>query len=208
MSDLGLWAYERGTLWAREGERVDNVRVLPTLSAAFGEVQSAAADELAAAMGLASAAPVVERFERGKRCFAAWVDGSIASYGWVSQGDEYIGELERLFHMLPDEAYIWDCSTLPRYRGHRLYCALLSHIAATLFNSGVQRLWIGASVTNTYSIRGFAAAGFQPVLDLTYLRLLGIRHTWIEAANPATPPALAARASNAMGVYLKRSAGG
>lgn len=101
--------------------------------------------------------------------------------------------------MSPDEVYIWDCATLPHYRGQRLYCALLSQIAATLCHEGIQRLWIGASLSNIPSIRGFAVAGFQPVLRLTYRRLLGIRHVSI-VAHPTAPPDLVARACGALGV--------
>lgn len=197
------WAFERGVLWARKCAGSESVRVLPAIRATLSEVPPEAANALATAMGLADSTAVVERFSNGRRCFAAWVDGAIATYGWVSQGVECIGELERSFRMTPDEAYIWDCATLPRYRGQRLYCALLSHIAATLCSEQIQRLWIGASVTNIPSIRGFAAAGFQPILQITYLRLLGIHHAWI-AGDAGTPPDLLTRAHQALGARQAR----
>ena len=193
------WAFERGTLWARECDGKGAVLVAPKIRATLGEVYSEAADELATAMGFADSAQALRRFGGGRRCFVARVDGSIATYGWVSRGVERIGELERTLRMEPAEAYIWDCATLPHYRGQRLYCALLSHIAATLCHDGAQRLWIGAALSNTPSIRGFAAAGFQPVLRLTYLRLLGVRHLQIVGA-PTAAPELVARARAALGV--------
>ena len=61
------------------------------------------------------------------------------------------------------------------------------------------RIWIGASLDNTPSIRGFAAAGFQPVLTLTYLRLLGIRRVWM-AGDTAASPALVTRARECLAV--------
>ena len=195
------WAFERGTLWAREcdGNGDGAVLVAPKIRATLGEVYSEAADELATAMGFADSAQALRRFGGGRRCFVARVDGSIATYGWVSRGVERIGELERTLRMAPAEAYIWDCATLPHYRGQRLYCALLSHIAATLCHDGAQRLWIGAALSNAPSIRGFAAAGFQPVLRLTYLRLLGVRHLQIVGA-PTAPPELVVRARASLGV--------
>ncbi len=201
MRDLHLYAFERGTLWVHEcGENEEDIApVVPSVDATIDEVRSEDAESLARAMGLADATEVRQRFNSGRRCFVAQVGGAIASYGWVSRGVESIGELERSFRMLPDEAYIWDCATVPQYRGQRLYCALLSHIVATLCRDGARRTWIGASLDNTPSIRGFAAAGFQPVLTLTYLRLLGMRRVWM-AGDATAAPALVSRARECLAV--------
>lgn len=192
MPDLHPWAFERGTLWAREYDGKDILLVTPKITATLSEAQPDTAYILARAMGLGDATQTLQRFSDGRRCFVAWVDGAIASYGWVSRGVERIGELERSLRMSPDEAYIWDCATLPPYRGQRLYCALLTSIVATLFHDGARRIWIGASLDNTPSIRAFAVAGFQPVLRITYLRLFGLRGAWITGA-PAAAPELVAR---------------
>jgi ribosomal protein S18 acetylase RimI-like enzyme len=169
------------------------VPVVPGREAVLREAHPDDAKALASAMGLANVAEAQRRFDAGRRCFVALVDGVIASYGWVSHGVESIGELERSFRMAPDEAYIWDCATLPPYRGQHLYCALLDHIVTMLCHDGTRRIWIGASLDNTPSIRGFASAGFQPVLTLTYLRLLGIRRVWM-AGDTAASSALVTRA--------------
>jgi ribosomal protein S18 acetylase RimI-like enzyme len=193
MRDLHLWAFERGTLWVRECGGEDVAPVVPGREAVLREAHPDDAKALASAMGLANVAEAQRRFDAGRRCFVALVDGAIASYGWVSHGVESIGELERSFRMAPDEAYIWDCATLPPYRGQHLYCALLDHIVTMLCHDGTRRIWIGASLDNTPSIRGFASAGFQPVLTLTYLRLLGIRRVWM-AGDTAASSALVTRA--------------
>ncbi len=93
------WAFERGTLWARECNGNGAVLVAPKIRATLGEVYSEAAGELATAMGFADSAQALRRFSDGRRCFVARVDGSIATYGWVSRGVERIGELERTLHM-------------------------------------------------------------------------------------------------------------
>ena len=197
MPSLHPWAFERGTLWAHESEDGDVAPIRSILAATYAEARSDLTDALAVAMGLADAAEVAQRFSGGRRCFVAQVDGSIAAYGWVSQSSERIGELERTFHMIPDEAYIWDCATLPRYRGQRLYCALLSHIMATLHHEGIRRIWIGASLQNTPSIRAFATARFRPVLDLEYVRFFALRHIWLRR-HPTVSPELFARARQAL----------
>ncbi|HKZ86534.1 MAG TPA: GNAT family N-acetyltransferase [Anaerolineae bacterium] len=165
------WAFERGTLWAVELDRQTPAPVPPRVAAVFREAHRESAELLAAAMGLPHSEPVVRRFTTGRRCFAAWVSDRIAAYGWVSQAAECIGELEREIQLLPGEAYIWDCVTLPSYRRQRLYSALLSHIVARLRSESVQRVWIGSSLDNRASIRGFANAGFRPVVTLVYARL-------------------------------------
>ena len=186
-----LVAHERGTMWAIATTRDVSTTVTPGVAATFAEARRDQAEEVAAAMGQADVAVFLERLHAGRRCFVARVDGAIAAYGWASQGLERIGELERPFHMAAGEAYIWDCATLPPYRGKRLYSGLLSHMVATLRDDGVRRIWIGASLGNQPSVRGFASAGFQPVITLTYLRLLAFRHVWIRD-DPAAPATLTA----------------
>lgn len=185
----GLVAYERGTMWAIASIAHVSVTATPRITASFGEARREDAEVVAAAMGLDGVADVIERLAAGRRCFVARVDGAVAAYGWVSRGEERIGELERPFHMAAGEAYIWDCATLPPYRGKGLYGALLSHMVAALREDGVQRIWIGASLGNQPSVRGFASAGFQPVITLTYLRVLRFHGVWIRDA-PNAPPAL------------------
>lgn len=192
------WAFERGTLWVMDLAGISApARSLPRIAAVFSEVQRESAGVLTVAMGLPDPALVLRRFAAGRRCFAAWVEGQIAAYGWVSWAVECIGELEREFHMLPGEAYIWDCATLPPYRRRGLYGALLSFMTAELRREGVQRIWIGSSLTNRFSIRGFARAGFHPVIRLLYVRLARLTFLWINRY-PHAPDALVAAAQRAL----------
>lgn len=190
------WAYERGTLWALDLD--DPAPATPPAPLApagvtFGEVSPEDAAALARAKGAADPQTVRELLATGRRCFAASVASAIVAYGWVSLGSERIGELERTMRMQPGEAYIWDCATLPAWRGRGLYTALLRHIVATLRGEGWRRLWIGASLDNAPSIRGFRAAGFRPAVRLVYLRLLGLRYNRL-TGNATAPPALVAEA--------------
>lgn len=195
------WAYERGTLWSMDLGDPPASALTPSLAGAvFGDVlagDGAAVMALAAAMGMPDPGAVRERLAGRRRCFVAYVEGTIAAYGWVSQGTERIGELERTMLMLPGEAYIWDCATLPAFRRRGLYGALLRNIVAVLRGEGLSRLWIGASLDNAPSIRGFRSAGFQPVIKLAYLRVLGLRHIWL-ASDPMAPLVLIADARRAL----------
>lgn len=181
------WTSEHGTLWVLE-----TGNGLPPICPArveveFGEVGAAGIEELAAAMNLPSPELVQQRLQGNRRCFCLRAAGQIAAYGWVTFGVEHVGELERQFSLHDDEAYIWDCFTLPAWRGQRLYSALLSHIIYRLHQEGVPRLWIGASRQNQPSVRGFANAGFNPVIDLTYRRFFRLTLLWFREVPTALP---------------------
>jgi len=194
---------EHGTLWASDAP-ADLVE--PRVAANFGELHPPDAEALAGAIGLPDAEALRRRFAGARRCYAAWVGGRIAGYGWASQGSECVGELERAFHMPAGEAYVWDCATLPDYRGRRLYSALLSHMLIDLRRAGVRRVWIGASIDNRPSIRGFATAGFQPILRVRYLRLANLRCCWA-TSYPEAPERLVAAARRMIAARHERALG-
>jgi len=174
------WTVERGSLWALETAG-EPPRLCSTRAAAeFVELGLADAADLAAAMNLPGPEPVRQRLQSGRRCFALRVTGQLAAYGWVTRGAERVGELERIFKLRDGEAYIWDCATLPAWRGQRLYSALLSQIARQLHRESAERIWIGAAQQNGPSLRGFANAGFEPVVNLTYRRIYRLTLMWLD----------------------------
>ena len=165
-----------GTFWVLPLTESAPAAVAPRVPATFEQVGPEAAASLAQAMGLEDPAPVLERFATGRRCYITRIAGALAAYGWVSFEEEEIGEIGLRLHLLPGEAYIWDCATLPAYRGQRLYPALLTHIIGKLRDEGLQRVWIGASHDNVPSHKGMQLAGFQSVADL----LLRNHHLWLQ----------------------------
>ncbi len=188
---MAPWIFEHGTLWALDLGSSPLVRVAPLIPVRFCEVARADGAMLAAAMGLSDTALVFQRLGAGRRAFAAWVEREIAAYGWYSEGMECIGELEQALIIPERDGYIWDCSTREMYRGRHLYSALLSHIAAVLRDEGLFRLWIGAMSRNIASIRGFAAAGFQPVVTMTYTRVWNFRRRRVHGVASASPELVA-----------------
>lgn len=142
----------------------------PSIPATFLRAGPDLAAELSAAMELESPAPVLQRFQRGCHCYIARNAGQLVAYGWITFDEELIGGLDLRVRLLPGEAYIWDCATLPAYRGQGLYPALLAHMQRILQSNGLQRLWIGMDADNLPSQIGVARAGFQHILDLLQLR--------------------------------------
>jgi len=137
----------------------------------------------------ATPSDILARFESGRRCYAARVDGKLAAYGWVSFDEEFVGELRLRLRLLPGEAYIWDCATVPEFRRQRLYSSLLSFILSDLRFGQFKRAWIGANLDNEPSQRGIARAGFHHVANLAVERVLGMRMVWVEGW-PGAPESL------------------
>jgi GNAT superfamily N-acetyltransferase len=163
------WAFERASVWERQVG--GGGAPLPGPAASVQGVGRLHARELSRAMGQRNLGLVLRRLGRGVRAYAAWRDGAIACYGWVSFASECVGELERPIHPGAGDAYVWNCVTLPEHRRHGLYAGLLQAIAERMGAEGVRRLWIGATLAGRRSVRGFRAAGFRPALRATYVRV-------------------------------------
>jgi len=200
-----------GTIWMMNLEKSAPVNHTPLIPAVFFRVELESAPELDKAMGGDVLAEILKRFETGRRCYAAWVDGDparnigeiqgnergkLAAYGWVSFDEELIGELNLRLRLLPGEAYIWNCVTLPEFRQNYLYTTLLGYIVGELHKENLSRVWIGADLDNIPSQRGIARAGFTYVADLVVARVLTLRQVWVEG-RPDVPDNLVAEARRA-----------
>lgn len=167
-----------GAIWVAD---LDAARPMPAplLATVFRRVGAESAGLLTAATG-GLPSELLSRFEAGRQCYTAWVEGKLAGYGWVSFDEEYVGELNVRVRLLPGEVYIWDCFTAPAYRNHGIYSALLAHILGELQREGLRRAWIGADLDNVASQRGIARAGFLAVADMVVERVLAMRLVWVE----------------------------
>jgi GNAT superfamily N-acetyltransferase len=159
-------AQPQGTFWMLNLAESLPVGPIPRVPATFMRIDPAAAQEPAQAMALDDLTGVLQRFARGCHCYGWRIEGKLVTYGWVTFDEEHIGELGLSFRLKTGEAYIWDCATLPAYRGLRLYPALLAHILCELHQAGLHRVWIGTDTDNLASQSGLALVGFQPVVDV------------------------------------------
>ena len=184
-----------GTIWMHNLDEPAPV-ITPLVDATFRRAGPESILALAEAMGSEAQGEILERFETGRRCYAAWVDGQLVTYGWVSFEEELIGELGLRVRLLPGEAYIWDCATVPAFRRFRLYSALLGYILEVLRSGGWCRVWIGADLENVASHRGIDRAGFRRVADLLVARQSAQRLAWIQGY-PGVPENLVAQVRRA-----------
>ena len=138
----------------------------PRRQATFSRAGPEIVGELAQAMGLDNPSLVWQRFHMGKHCYIARIQGYLAAYGWITFDEEGIGELGLRMRLNKGEAYIWDCATLPAYRGLRFYPALLAYMLVELQHAGFQRIWIGTDADNLPSQSGVVRVGCQPISEV------------------------------------------
>ncbi len=179
----------QGTLWMLDLDQPLPVGVVPRVPVAFMQAGPEVAEELAQAMDLDDQAEVVRRFDTGRQCYIGRIDGRLVTYGWVTFDEEGIGELGLSICLKEGEAYIWNCATLPAYRGQRLYPALLTYIMGELQRSGVRRVWIGTDTDNLPSQSGLVLAGLQPIGDIFISHVLTMRRAWLRG-RPGAPEQL------------------
>lgn len=145
---------------------------------------------LVAAMRPTSEAEIDARLASGRRAYVVEGPPGVLAYGWVTRGDEDIAEIEGRIRIGPTEAYVWDCATLPAFRGRGLYPALLAAIARELADEGVARVWIAARADNAASLRGLEKAGYRRVADIRYVRLWRWRRLAVRRRTGVAPPVL------------------
>jgi GNAT superfamily N-acetyltransferase len=180
-----------GTIWTLNLDEPVPA-VTPLIPAMFHRAGPDILPALVSAMEGVSSAGLLKRFEKGRRCYTAWVGDQIASFGWVSFEQEDIGELDLCVRLLPGEVYIWDCATIPAFRRNHLYSALLGYIIEELRAEGLCRAWIGADFQNKPSQQGMTRAGFHHVADLIVTRgVPAMQQIWVQGQSGVPEPIVA-----------------
>jgi len=145
------------------------------------------------------------RHARGCRSFAAIDGGRLVSYGWLSTGPEWIGELGLEIVPSAGEAYVWNCVTLAPHRRRGRYRALLEGIVSRARAEGLARLWIGS--IEDPAEKADADVGFNPVLHFRVARLGPLR--WLSARPaPSAQALLVEEAKQRLGLRSWSSLGG
>lgn len=134
---------------------------------------------IAAAMG-PDGDLVAKRLDRGCRCFAVWIDDSLAGYGWLSTGPEWIGEIQLEIKPRALEGYIWNCVTIPRHRRKGVFRSLVAGISSAAMRSGLRRVWIGSVAIPAEN--ALAPMGFKPALRFKTMDLLGMHYMTVRLA--------------------------
>ena len=107
---------------------------------------------------------IATRFERGNRCYLAFMGDIAVAYGWVASQEGGIAELGWTFALPAGNCYLYNFRTLPAWRGRGIYPQLLQAILHQ--ESFFDRFWIGYLPDNVASGRGISKAGFEVVSEL------------------------------------------
>jgi ribosomal protein S18 acetylase RimI-like enzyme len=138
------------------------VSPLPVARIRFAELANGQETALARASGISMAEVHRRLADSGSATLA--LDGeTIAGYGWVQYGMVRIPDLRLAFSLPKHHVYIWDCLTLPAYRGRGVFPGLLRHMLDVLSRQGIVQVWAAIAPGNVASQRAFAKAGFRLV---------------------------------------------
>lgn len=131
-------------------------------------------------------------------------EGSIAGYGWLSTGTEWVGEVQLEIRPRPGEGYIWNCATVAAHRRRGVFRSVLTGISEAARLEGFKRLWIGSVAIPAE--RAVGPSGFRAALHFTTGSIAGLQTLRVQALGE---PALVQDAVQVMGVkpgfYLRRS---
>jgi GNAT superfamily N-acetyltransferase len=136
------------------------------------------------------------RHARGCRCFGAWIEDSLAGYGWLSTKPEWIGEVQLEIKPRAGEGYIWNCVTVPEHRRKGTFRAILTGIVKVAREEGMKRLWLGTIAIPAEKAVG--PSGFKPAIHSDVFSFAGFH--WISArAAPDASPSLISDACEVLG---------
>ena len=127
-------------------------------------------------------------------CFAALVDGRLASYGWYTLGRAFsIGDHDMLMRGPSNAAYMHSGFTHPDFRGRRLHGIGMGRALQALSERGVDALLSDVNWSNHASLKSCARLGYQMPGNL-YSFGLG-RHRFVSSP----------KAARSLGVTFERS---
>ena len=188
VSDPRYLGQTRGSIHAY---RLDGSAPIPPLPVADMRLALLTA-EYTAALTTAMAVPKAEVQRRldagGIAALALLSDNTIAGYGWVSFDAARVYELRVEIWLPRQHAYIWDCETLPPYRGRHIFPALLRYLLEELRHRQISQVWAAVAPGNNASLHSFARASFRLVAEMEFSN--GTVHAF--PTDQALPPELAA----------------
>lgn len=143
----------------------DLVRIRGGDSSAPHEIPIQAMREAMEPCGLATA-----RLSSGDEFFGWMSGGKVASFGWVTFRDTAIGD--RRWPASKTRPILFNFYTMSRFRGKRLYPALLHEIRRVLYAEQAHSVVLYVNENNTASLKAVHLAGFMAFMTLRSLVVL------------------------------------
>jgi ribosomal protein S18 acetylase RimI-like enzyme len=121
-----------------------------------------------------------DRIDRVEACMVAVIERELAAFVWIYRR----GDPNRFLRLAEGEAEVNHGYVFPRYRGRRLYGALLAQACGRLKVQGYRRAYGVVPVANRAALRACREAGLQEIGQVRQWGL--VRPRFREAV--ATPP--------------------
>jgi GNAT superfamily N-acetyltransferase len=117
----------------------------------------------------------LDRLRRGDICFLAKHDGRLIAKAWTTMADTwFISELETDESIGPESITIFDCATIPEYRGKRVFPLILRNIITKYPD---RRKVIYCEKRNLSSRRAIEH-DFTLEKKLYFFKILGVSFRW------------------------------
>ncbi len=113
------------------------------------------------------------RLTENTRCFVVVHEDRFVHATWMTARAAWTREIRRYLLPPAGDAYVYESFTHPSARGHGVYPFALKGIAAALARRGLRRVWVAVEKDNPASIKAVEKAGFGPVCEVSYRRLVG-----------------------------------
>lgn len=165
------------TAWLRENRNVAILMLrpediaFPDAAPEFREITRSDIDGIFKVMYF-SREHVLNRFDRGERCFAILEKGNIVTYLWAAFKERNMTETRLNIQLKPNQSWFYNALTMKEARGKGYYPNLIRCMAKTLQNDGISEIFIDVEGENTASIRGVEKAGFKKVISVQMKKTL------------------------------------
>jgi hypothetical protein len=97
-------------------------------------------------------------------CYGVFMDNQLIHTSWVTdQTNVSITEIGEFLRLEDGECCIFDCNTLPGFRGRGAYPETLRYVSQVKKRSNFESLYIYTLSSNVSSMKGIENAGFELV---------------------------------------------
>lgn len=105
---------------------------------------------------------------KGGYGIALYKGNELAAYGWIGLNhDKNDKRIFTSFAIPPDSAHIFDCYTIEKFRGQKLYSAIVSSLVVWAYFQKVVNVYIDTLVENVAAGNAIIKLGFSPVVRQT-----------------------------------------
>jgi hypothetical protein len=127
------------------------------------------------------AVQVRDRLDRGGKCFISRHEGSIVNACWTAQGSIWIDYLGCSIELAPDEVYVYNNYTAPRFRGHNVSIVRATVMLRHFRELGYRRLIAVVVPENKAAFRSPEKAGYRRLGVVGYIKIGPWRHNLMSA---------------------------